>query len=938
MGMSVEANKVQELTSISKDRIDLKRNADFNSKFDADLFPTAIALFAIALPFGLAHLFPELQPILEPFAQISRAGFSVGLLKLASHGVLYAYYGVNAWNLGLRTIYEDKNLGYVSEQLVYQGKKPFPVGKERLIKGDNFLLVNLPDCPSPAHESQALQWYELSSDLSALALGEVKRHFGGVNYRAVFVSLGSTVTEGIIARNDHYNLRGLVAGKGLSQTSLNWGLLLTRDEFEDLDLNPKKRLSEVAEALGDRRVLDTVELMTKTAAERENLKRDLIRYLDRKLVTRVAAYHDGSFVRTRDSQNDYFPGKERVLSEIRVQRVGQNLRGERVFYKTGERASLGIEDLVESTPDSLEEVLKDKSPWQKLRLIVLFERILETTPLEQLFRERITDPNLLLKAINEAHLEIRGRQRLSFKFNGWSSFKAIATRWTQAIVLAGLIGGVGLAESSLAGRGLSFMGYGFNTNSESIVEQRGTFSANFPDRVPAHGLDWRVEANESKESGYYTTSTSHILGTNLVWEEEMTREEEIHLPFELGKERPYIKLEKRLTLPTFGEVSIKIPVRDRSTLSALDVTDQDGKRVNFQIYKLVDGTFELVIKNNQPFSSSWADVSAYLGESFSDGPRATKKIDKLNEQELSQEVRDIVDIAYKSSPSPYFDVGLSNAISSSHIYSLTSSDGESFAASESREERVNTIQHSPNCDCGVCNTEDVLLLSTFDPNPNNTVNMAAGYLHEVQTPGADVRGEFLLAETRHAYGLDQTGFVLDATPRTLANDEKTGAYLRMFESGNDGTLNFEDEWRENLRTTAQRGEQNSLLVKSLALIGGSLSLGLGLFLGDKVLRLPRLPKMRGIDFKARKREETWFLSTLTKEDLVGVFNTLSRVSWAGNMERSGSLTLDGMSKQQILEKLAGEIHYGRVSDYLKAGRRSDGQAKKVFRYLQKFAN
>jgi hypothetical protein len=283
-------------------------------------------------------------------------------------------------------------------------------------------------------------------------------------------------------------------------------------------------------------------------------------------------------------------------------------------------------------------------------------------------------------------------------------------------------------------------------------------------------IDWKVTPHGAiDESGYYTFGTSNFLTPFGNWSVSRDNGHTETLSDAIPSDTPFLQLEKRVT-PESLNVGYALPIRSGTAVEGLSLTDQDGNRLPAKITQFEDGS--LFVTQETPSDSQWIDIDVYLTESetpqVTAGSPLVTKVERYETNGLNEKALEQIRPGFNQ-PSVGGDAVeevLFASVRDAHVYTISNSlesADTNYDTIYTLDEIVNHIATLTGCSCSECNTEAVLFTG-IDPLGGDYVNMAFGYLHQIDNNAANPIPGFLLSSSAHGYGIDEKGALRDATP------------------------------------------------------------------------------------------------------------------------------------------------------------------------------
>lgn len=802
-------------------------------------------------------------------------------------------------------------------QLVYNGRDVIKVNGAELKSGDNFLLVHLPEPTGNTKITRSNEGQSALRDLSDLAVEALCIDAENFDYKGVVIYRPD---EDVSVSGLRYNSAAkidpkvLFQGKGLVVNNPSRRpFILSREQFEQLNIRPDDLFRRACEKLGNEQVLKLFDYyaIAQTFEEKGNLKKIFFDTINILLEVELNRQHNGpkTFVTDKDPYS-HVQIREKVNLPIQLRnKYAEQLRA-RMLTDIGAIKQVDVSKLLEVDPHAIEQVIERATKQDRAQLIFAIHLLLTRHELDDLLQVRKLDTDDVFRRLAESGITLRKVRNPEELF--------IPKRVPESIGQGAKIA-FNEAKRTLAPAVLSLflataaqtydywsdylrqipvgIGQHFSLGREAgDIGRFETIRPGFFDKLPEHRVDWNITGvGDIRTDGYYTVSTSHEITPTGEWIINNNRSFQLGWENGVGGNRegvPHILVEKRVARKDIPARGIKIPMRDGTMFYGLKITARDGNLVPYILNFLTDGTNEVEISSD--FVGDWVDVQALLAEGIdSTAVRAAKKMQPINKSKITPDLRESVE----SISSSYFSDDFKKevialGVASSHDYSIDPQGKETVEKPQSPESLVNAIQALKGCDCDVCNAEAVLL-SSLIPGSESKVNLAIGYLKGVDNPSAG-EGEVLDAASYHGYEIDENGSIFDATPSTIANDLLTQLYIHP------------ELWEESQRDMFEA--QQLILLAS----------GLALFTGGFYARRPIERRVRKVVNKKQAKEvaDDLLLNAYSRDDLERDFDILSQLAYRkpGNpvriQPRDNELVREKYrTKQEFLDTMR-EYHLG----------------------------
>ncbi|MEK7518042.1 MAG: hypothetical protein AAB583_05865, partial [Patescibacteria group bacterium] len=526
-----------------------------------------------------------------------------------------------------------------------------------------------------------------------------------------------------------------------------------------------------------------------------------------------------------------------------------------------------LDRLLGTNDQPLEEILSSTRPIKKAQVAYIIHELLRETEFEELINTSTQNKEEIVKKLKSYGINIpesikKASDLIEMKFLPPGKLGKIRTLLAPLIVYASVYQGLSYLEDPQK--------YNEIINPTAIERTIREQNIQFPDSLPEVGLDWKIEGTMPSD-GYFITQTSHIF-KGRHWEENEEIKRPLKLPqtIDIQPDDPYLTLSKIIPVNWLGDTTFKIPIKENTKVTAIQILDKKGEYVGFETYELTDGTVQVKIPNRLS-NPAWITLNAKLSPQPQNTVRAPQHLHPVNSQKLSEKTNNILKNATEQSPSNPSKT-IFDQIRQNHGYSLDPPNKEKLKEARTPEEVLNTIIELEACMCEVCNTAAVLASSTQEKA--EAVNMAYGYIGISNHPaGASVNG-FLRSEAAHAFGIDEKGEILDATPTgSTAADSLTQEYIKILRNPPG---NADATWSQQQQEMINQANQKKNLTDKIKLLGGIAAAaagGLGLYQGIRVLRRPETKE------RVRSLSDTAITTIYSTDDLQRAHNFFEWLSY-----------------------------------------------------------
>mgnify|MGYP003394270416 CR=1 FL=1 len=344
--------------------------------------------------------------------------------------------------------------------------------------------------------------------------------------------------------------------------------------------------------------------------------------------------------------------------------------------------------------------------------------------------------------------------------------------------------------------------------------------------------------------------------------------------------------------------TIKIPIKDGTTLAALSIVNNAGESFPYKAFRLTDGTVEVELSRKPWDDNSVAKIKAYLAPSdvfqvHGIGGRAPVDVSRLSDEARSRlgAAKEHVDILTGG------DLPGAIAIVVGSVHRYSTDKPVNYLEIENAKtdvDVVNAIVKSDICDCDLCTTESALLSGT---------DVGLGYMFGVDNPASASRdSKFLMGDSRHAYQLTVDGDIIDATPIVTLDAEEGEEAITLDSFGLAENISIWDSLSDDIDDERNLQITAGIIFAAIGYVSGSFAYSK---LGKKVSK----GKLIGVADSA-------VLSQYSREDLISALELFSKMSWGGNRNASANFGFDEVvNKLEILDKIRENIFYERLADF-----------------------
>lgn len=822
------------------------------------------------------------------------------------------------------------DIGYNAWRMVYKGKEPLKAGSVELKNGDNFFHISLPE-PEAKREwsSEELAFF---IELYDFSLGILKDSLKGKDYKAVAIEMPIWLPN--IAKNfARVDRESLFKDKKLEVLD-GKEIMLTREEFESLMTSPREVFLKAVEALGDKRFSDTLQAVLKeySPEKRDSAVKILTERLYGILTNQVGMYFNSpEMIAGKDELNN--PTRRKVYSTINLKKTDNGYLFVKITPEIGEFRSeplgrkLGI-----NKESAVEDIINSDSRYKKAQLAFIIEGMVkEDNFFEELLRnrdkknadelrarmkelgitvvqgtlekslsvaERMVKPKPMQKHLNKVRYALTAlfiyaafHYGINFVQEHWSEFEKFN------------IFNIKIFDQQLFGK-----------NDSAYLGNELNHSPSFPKGVPKHSLDWKIKGNMPSD-GYWIMSTFNTF-TDGAWmggfaNRTTMGDVGLNLPDKIEEKPSYINISKYVTYKD-GDALLKIPIKEGTTISAVNVAALGGEKISRFVSQEPDGTIWVHVNAGAVEGTTGTVKLTYqlvpsgaAGESV----HALGKINPIDFSKLSPKAKKIITLAQANSAfrSSSFIDELAREIREDHKYSINPEGRAKVENAKTPEEYINAVADLKSCDCDVCNS--ALALASSLSTEKSYTNIAYGYNN---MPGslAGAGGNFLRGETRHAFGIDNNGRIIDSTPGIPADDWETLEYIKMLHGNGSGINTEEAEWQAQMEYLGKSADRQREVETALKVLAGMLG-------GLAAWQVAKLIRRNKDKLDVGKLKDDFLLKFIKEKDLKQAYNFLTWVSYGDKSKNTSNVsTAEFSDKKEILEELKRNTDYGQLASYL----------------------
>ncbi len=811
--------------------------------------------------------------------------------------VLNYGYGLIDYSILRGETFSSQDFGYRALPLVYKGEGLGDDEDLGVNKYDHILYVSLPKISVEGAQNEGKLKSVKSAFLNA-SLYELQKKLdeNEAKYSAICID-GYSIKELDDNKFEHKVKREHVLENKKVEVPMNSKgiMILTPEEFREMAMAPSELFVKAIEGTESTVIKKLIDLARSTPRDdHEKIEALLDDHLDRLLQKEVELHFNGANIKLSKEQPYYYPLKKRIERRLEIVDV-HDVDYIRLISSDGSIESMPLKYAFEMEELSNEEIVEQDSQFKKGRSVYVVQELLEEFSLDELINDPYRDPKEFFERFKNQNISIN----VTLKSNENAEDELVDMKKTRKLKWTKFPSNVKhpAVTAAVSGGAMLLLYAGSYLSSYFPVEGNG-FD---PDGIPPEGanynfnglfgndsqLQWKLESHGGmSKDGYY------ILGTTFVMNEGRWREvnvggtEEIKVP-DRPESDEYIKEEKYSRY-----INSPIPIKNGTELGALSVTDKKGEKIPYKLFREKDGTIHI---EAEPSEAGAFHIEAYLVES-KNGPRAIGKIDPIDSMKIQD--KGFSYLAYSQVING--KTNLPQLIRDDYTYSLLSDINSKLNNNNlTREDVVNLILESSECNCNICNTLQVLLSTTDDDNAN--LNMASGYLHSVSNPESG-DGNYITSKDSHAFGINEKGEIFDATPPgfdprpTISDKEKDKLWKEQMDKFIDKK---HDTWFS---------KQQLLLGLGAIIFGGA-----GIYAGRKGYKFMRRTFTKE---NIENFGDNIFASFYSDQELQVAHNFFNSLSWS----KSGSVRITDETVEKtgidLFNHIKGSINSSRLDDYL----------------------
>jgi hypothetical protein len=726
---------------------------------------------------------------------------------------------------------------------------------------------------------------------------------------------------------------------------------LTRDEFLALAETPEEFIHRLVAGLdqrkpGSKEISELLELALKNNNQREKqaakkllynfafkmLKQEVGVLFDGPEISRVRINHQPERLRTYPTQS-IEKRAARTLHEV-------DNPGFFLVHKTLETGEISVKSLSQvlnhdgkiDDPSDLEAVLSSDSIYRDAQILYLLIKTLDEPNSDLFDSKKILSRKELIDLIRKYQVEFKNFtnfEETPIQANKISRGHKIRNSILSALITFGSIQGV----------------HFFLNSAKSLSEQRGvliknriheidTFKVGFSEKPPESVPEWGLESKGLSPQGYFVTSTSAKFANGQWKNTTEPKYENINFPKTVQPNTPTLEVEKFVLIGN-DEITLKIPVRNGTTIGAINITGPNGKEIPYLADMLIDNTVNVkidpgMIGNSANLPLQALRIKASLVEATDRKPQATKPLPELDISQIDNGALNSIKPFFENRPFGYLDYA--TELKQAKMYSIN--PGEEVISNlnqvETPEDFINFFAETDSCECDVCNT-GLVLASTLNQESKDlpALNYAIGFINT--DSGVLVTSNFLMSGGRHGFAITESGEIVDGTPHTIAQDEDTQRYLNNTQANSETKiLTAKQAWENQIKSmleqqneAEQNKEKTDLQLRILGLALASLG-SIYTYAKAKVFLTSKLrqkneqtdPNLAEKVF-LRIKEQTSTPNISSKEQS-RIASFLTRISYGLNAT-SGNSMPEFENKHQFLNFLRNNVSIDKLLFYLGNG-------------------
>lgn len=752
--------------------------------------------------------------------------------------------------------------GAQADRFVYSGKRPLKVGNTELQQGDNYIYLRLPeldrtDVKGTLPPEVLAKWFEIIQDRLDRLNNPNTSGLPNAAFKAVVLELPQIplLTK---SKDEQLTTRGeVMKGKKTPIKDRDKPVMvMSREDFEALNIAPSKVILEAAKELGDPKLNHLLTLGMWDDARGRYLGRHPVA-LRKMIFTRAnqilrqeveANFNGPERINNRDENWNPIRQKLHPLSQLVQTTSGYSFR--QTFGLTGEVRTTPLQRLLKINED-LPSAIKNPNKYKRAQMAFIIQQMIKAYDMQNIKigteKWRADYYQTPYRAVDveyqkkDAFIDTEKEKKSVWKFQ-----VGVHTRTflTTAILYMGIRTAVFTGLQSLREYQAAHPNYA--PSSERAVILRA---------LPPQGLEWKLSGPNT--SGYWVVATSHEFKDG-GWKDNVKVVKSYALPESVDVDPDHIHAENTFALEQFGNTKIRIPKKPDTKAVAVSVKDMQDEQIKSYINEFEDGNIELVIPFSLTAGRAWANVDVTYAPSEKPTAHATAKIPKINTGKLNETAQKQVE--YMDFVTHYNDNDPNKAVASmiagEKKYSLDPPDQEGVNRLNAAREPEDYVNAQADLEYAICETANSLLALENAAVPDApAINPAVGYMATNRVIGG-ASGNYLRTETWHRFNVSIQGSIVDATPFTSAGDPLTEQYIKMLYGDpnvkpDPNAKTQEDMWQEraqNIQNFSDKQKEKADLEKEIGLGVGALALGAATYKSARILAAWR---------KRRKAEAEW---------------------------------------------------------------------------------
>lgn len=866
-------------------------------------------------------------------AYSTASNYNIGLNAIELMAVVGSIAAVMGWDQlrgrGGRAHLNKKE--YYAEPVVYQGKKPLDILDIK--KGDNLLYCDL---PKPAAgtiltpEASAL-YRQASID----SLKSIRNQTADYEYKAMIIEPQPFLPQ--LEHAEKTPKHQILAGKDIRPAASD-SVLLSPDDLEKLISNPQSELQAALEKLEDPILNEQIQLakQASTPEQIEFMTTEINRYLKGKLHLHALS-HFATPERRKPRQLSNSDKAKRFISSRQSDRIEKTVtlltdaesklilkvtNGSEGFTIRDLHTALGIEEKADL------ETLDPISPHFKAQLYYSVYELFRNNSFGDLTEERETDPEKIAQQLSDMGFPIAetkdARETLTDTKKRLDLIKQIE-RALLPLVVAAVIYTAGSSLEKVTNNldfssitqvtdlfpkvsGTSPLGSKSENNLAANTKHKPNATG-----APPHTLDWSIstERGSGLEKGYFATETSNKMEHG-EWVINRDRKGEIQVPKPPPRKnalqydlQDYVALSRWVELPYSPSFSFKLPVREGTKLSYLEI-DLDPDK--YKVYELTDGTIEVEITQDLFDFEGATKIEAVFTKSETPTVKAVSPIAKIDESKLDPKNAQRIQVNTELFSDETFLESIALKAKLNHTYSVRTANSDKLKQATTPEEIVNIVSADQLCNCDTCSSQ-ANLESTLGQTEGHFSNQAFGYLSGVNQFNQGHQ-TFLTGDTLHGYMVTNNGRVIDPTPSEISpEDEETKQYINSISRDDDIDRFYNNNKRLiDKRYSGSNPGDIARILRSVLGVGLLAGAGLG---ARRLLNNERREQTTAITNTAKRK---LFLSSISKNDLKSAYRFFPWLSFGEDGEFSQE-NLDGLNKDDLLTKINDNSKNSTILEY-----------------------